>query len=320
MRCSNYVIKRLTAILYIYSLVIAESLVSSSKKLINHKQPVMVFDLDSTLTYHGNPSMGSMLNFIYKNLFAVRLSSWFYMLYNFERIKKKSITLALQEGATTEKVVIELLSWLYDQGYADLRAQVYEIVDISINPVIIKPMLALVKKLKKDGYIVVAATAQDGLNHVVYRQKLKQQGIDLDILFDTTLTSFACWPALGNLTEKAGESLLYVKKFNFYMIDTYCINKPNISYFQLLYSLLNALYSSVENIVFIDDKYENIESFNQMIKQANIKGKGIHFKPVKKKNIEAEKNEARRVYNEIQSFMVPVKQNKKPSEYARLAN
>lgn len=276
------------------------------------KKPLIIFDLDDTLTRWGEISVTEMIRFFSHLIFhnITQADRAVVACYHHRDVKNVAKQFAAQKHATAEYVGRQTLQWLMEHGYGDFRHELVQFLKFAINPQPIQSMLTLAKKFRQEGYIMVAATAQDGLNHLIYRRKLKQQGIDLDTLFDVTFTSYSEYVAAHCKRQPVLDHIEYVTSDNFYTINTRDINKPDVHYFELLASLLMQKYG-VHPLVFIDDKKENVDAFDAMLARRSVAGHGILFNiPKKRYDYAAEEQAADDVYNEFVSRIKQYTQQK----------
>lgn len=174
----------------------------------------------------------------------------------------------------TSNVVHEMLKKLKDRGYGDFSYYEDEIVAAATKPKPIDQMIQAVRELKKKGYIVIAATNQDWKQHAAYRQKMKQQGVDLNKLFDAVVTTAVNY---GNVSQAAQKGGFYnpVINENIYAATAQDAYKPHAGYYTLVKKVADYIAETkhvpVKRIIFADDKAENIQGATQAQMQ------GIHF-------------------------------------------
>lgn len=174
----------------------------------------------------------------------------------------------------TSNVVHTMLGKLKERGYGDFSYYEDEIIAASTKPKPIDQMVEAVRTLKKKGYIVIGATNQDWKQHAAYRQKMKQQGVDLNQLFDAVVTTAVNY---GNVSQAARKGGFYnpVINENIYAATAQDVYKPHAGYYTLVKRVADYIAETkhvpVKRIVFTDDNVKNIEGATQAHIQA------VHF-------------------------------------------
>jgi hypothetical protein len=191
---------------------------------------------------------------------------------------RKGQHLAQQPHMTRTLIIDTLLHDLESKGFNDISSFREDIIELSVNPQPIADSIQLLKNLKHKGHMLVGATNQDYVSHTYYRKALRQQGIDLDALFDATLTTYSpsnCTPPFepfrwhneltswNRLLKRVPVDL----QRKIFMADQ-GIEKPLQDYYSVAGGIAASLDSSIHTRYLIDDRKENIDG----AQVKNIKG------------------------------------------------
>lgn len=156
-------------------------------------------------------------------------------------------------------VIHALIQKLKDEGYADLSDYESELIARTSNPKANLAMITLLKALKKQGYTLIGATNQDYLQDITYRKKMKDQGVDLDALFDAIIVT-----RVNHLNTMNGIPIDDTKPYTevedgIYMLNDPKAVKPHPSYYEAEKLIAQTIQPDEKLIIHVDDKRENIE-------------------------------------------------------------
>lgn len=234
------------------------------------KDTVLVFDLDDVVSFKQKPSIPSFLK-----VGAPIILKHPTLAFKIKTIAKKGKELAkgkktedIEPVNGTSNIIYNLFKWLEDEyGYKGLIDYTEKLVGTSVNPIPNIKVIQLIKDLKNKGYGIFAATNQDDIQNKFYREKMREQGIKVDQLFEGVIT------AQG-----------YDKKHENpkgYVTTQYA--KPQEQYFKVVKATVQKEYPKAK-ILFIDDKGKNIESAKK------IGLVGIQFKNIEQLETALKKN------------------------------
>lgn len=144
----------------------------------------------------------------------------------------------------------------------------------------IPPVIDLIKKLKSNGYTVVAATNKTFDNYLSYAAKMfALHNIDFSTLFDAVLTTLQI--STDGIHRNPPPAVLQALPYlyqevegtnNVYAISVVDIGKPNLYYYSALRSLIWSKKPYTTKILHIDDNFHNVMGANSL--QPLI---GLHF-------------------------------------------
>lgn len=105
----------------------------------------------------------------------------------FDEIKKMGMQIA-QNTTGNGNIVHGLARQLKAKGYGDIASLEEDIIKLTVLDEPIADNIEVLKKLKRLGIKLVAATDQDALQYKFYKQRMARKGVDLDQLFDAVIT------------------------------------------------------------------------------------------------------------------------------------
>lgn len=177
----------------------------------------------------------------------------------------------LREIITEDCTQYPLVQKIHADDQQLMGRQIATRIEISEGLLFVYPVMAMIetiKQLTSKGYLVVAATNQPlGSHRHHYRRVLREHyGIDLKDLFRAVLTRA---PDSGDPRD-ASRSLCYpaIEHENIHAVFDL---KPFIGYFNGLQKMVMALDGTVEKIIHIDDRTDNVRG----ARRAGLEG--IHF-------------------------------------------
>lgn len=170
-------------------------------------------------------------------------------------------------------VVHAILKGLNELGWGDFTTHEYDILERSIKPKPIHEMVNAIKTLKEKGHILIGATNHDWRQEIVYRKKMRGQGVDPNELFDAVLVT-----RVNHICPEGVDYESFYQPFlpeNMYVAKQKDAYKPHDSYFRTLSDVVSYIARKkgiiVEKTIFTDDKKENADA----AKKAHLDA--IHF-------------------------------------------
>lgn len=170
---------------------------------------------------------------------------------------KRSIDFALktikakESYARKELIIEDIIEFCNQNHYGDLALHKDLLYHIFFNVDPIEPMIKLLQKLNHKGYTLVTATNQNFQDHIIYKEKMKCRGVNLDLLFNAHITT----------SEFTSEN------------ESFKVNalKPSTEYFQFLVDNHKKLNPNAVLCILIDDRKDNVEE------AINCGITGLHF-------------------------------------------
>ncbi len=240
------------------------------------EQTAVVFDADDVVAIKGNVKKTVAGRVVWQNLFLLNTLVWLK-----EAMKHAD---AIGINGTTNAVAYASRklekegtgSWASWVG-PKLSQITQEFVEASVEPKAMVAMLEEVKKLKAKGIPVFIGTNQDLGQYRVWSRKMKDQGHDVNTLFDGALV-------VGLLDDKALDTLVgghelllhtlnnkkpedvkfeneyfWVTNDNVYVTKSPVAVKPSSLYYKALKSMVNKKKPGARRIAFVDDKKVNTD-------------------------------------------------------------
>lgn len=252
--------------LFLFSLVAFISAVAameSSFSQIKPKSTVIAMDMDDVLSIKQKPGV---MDFIGLSRIVFRHPWILAVLMNMGELHKEGIEIGqkLNGAGNTVHAVVEKLK---ERGYGDFSGYEDEILERAIKPKPIQAMVDAMKNLKKQGYILIGATSHDWKQDLAYRKKMREQGADLNDLFDAVVVA-----RVNHIPTVKGEkaSFFYkpVTNENMYSATLQKAYKPRKPYYTTLKKVAKHIADQkgvlVDKIIFTDDKQENIDAAKEV--------------------------------------------------------
>lgn len=169
-------------------------------------------------------------------------------------------------------VIHQVVQKLKNEGHIDLSYYEPELIARTSNPKPNYKMVHFLQALKKKGYLLLGATNQDYIQDKTYRERMKEQGVNLDELFDGIVVT-----RVNHLNEINGKPVDDTKPYTevedgVYMINSPDAVKPNTAYYEVVKQVGKKLNPNAELFIHVDDKKENIDGVEKV-----AAFKGIHF-------------------------------------------
>jgi len=225
----------------------------------NSEKTVIAIDMDDVMSIKQKPGFMDFIGLIKIVFRNPRVLTAFM---HIKDIKKDGEKVS-QELNGASNVVHAVLEKLKKDGYGDFSSYEDDIIERSTKPKPIASMVAAVEFLKAQGYLVIGATNHDWKQHLAYRKKMSQQGVDLNDLFDAVLVT-----RVNDIPVETGGQDQYssfykpIKNQNMYAAIAQSAYKPRDSYYTTLKKVAEEVANqkglSVNNIIFTDDKKENV--------------------------------------------------------------
>ena len=155
------------------------------EQIENQSKPAIFVDLDGVITKSLGPSSKTRINLllcVFNNASSEPYSIQ-------KHFQEKNTEMA--KLATYHEDIEETIQYLKVHNYGDFTDCKTIIMDILVRPEPIMEVIEQLIQLKQQGHILIGATNQDYTQNIIYQEKLKQQGIDLDELFDAILTVYS---------------------------------------------------------------------------------------------------------------------------------
>jgi hypothetical protein len=173
-----------------------------------------------------------------------------YGLANFSSLYKEGQELSKNSCGMTN-VVSPMLTRIGKEKKCDLSAYVPNIVELSVKPKPVTPMLDLLNELKKQNKCVVGVTGQDTEHHRVYSKKMKDQHkVSLEDLFTARLTVPVVDEKLASQKEQAFVQVPEMS--NVFSVTHEVKGKFDREYFEKLKQCIKEQIKSDVTIVYID--------------------------------------------------------------------
>jgi len=156
-------------------------------------------------------------------------------------------------------IIHHLVQKMKREGYADLSYYEPELVIRSVNPKANFDVVHFLQTLKKNGYLLIGATNQDYIQNKAYRKRMKEQGVDLDELFDGIVVT-----RVNHLNEVNGKPVDATKPYTevengIYMINSPDAVKPDASYYDVVKQVGKKLNPEAKRFIHVDDLERNIK-------------------------------------------------------------
>lgn len=144
---------------------------------------------------------------------------------------------------------------IQELGLGDYRKYEFAIIEQATYPKPIPYMIQTMKELKQKGYTIIGATNHDIYQHMAYRKNMRDQGVDLNEVFDAVLAV-----RVNHEEPKEGEP--YYKLYdneNLYIASDVQAFKPHKGFFDALWALCKQENPSAERMIFTDDRLPNVK-------------------------------------------------------------
>ncbi len=240
-----------------------------SSMLCAMQPEVLTVDLDDVVSIKQKVGLGDYATLLPRILFWH--PTFLATLFNFNKIQMQGEKIGRDvDGASN--IIHQLVQKLKEDGYSDLSYYEPEIVARSVNPKPLSDVITFLKDLKKKGYVLIGATNQDYMQNKSYRNKMKDQGQDLQDLFDAIVTT-----RVNHLNEVNGKPIDEQEPFTqvedmIYMVNSPTGVKPQEGYYEVLKKVGKKLNPSAKRFIHVDDRIENVEGAKKV-----DDFEGVHF-------------------------------------------
>jgi len=216
---------------------------------------VLTVDFDDVISIRQKPGIADFATLIARVAFWH--PSFLSAFLNFNALELEGRRVASTvDGAAN--IIHRLLRNLHEQGYPDLSYYESDIIERSINPKPLDSVIDFLRALKGMGYTLVGATNQDYLQNKVYRKKMKDQGVDLDALFDGIVTTRVHHLDRPNGKEVQEDAPYTELEKGVYMLTNSKATKPSSLYYQALRRVARKIHPQARRFIHVDDKQENV--------------------------------------------------------------
>lgn len=253
------------------SILLSLELILNAEEKATKESTAIFVDFDNVITtnkFNINFNNVTLLcTLLYKHPKETLLGLW-----HIKKLTAKGKEFSKEPNATVNTTVDRMLNYLKKEGFGDFSDSRDILVKLGTQPQPINEMIDILKQLKKERHILIGATNQPCNQNKIYSQRLKEQNIDLNKLFDAILTT----APESDINQVDIEN--YHKKIVMAPKKTF---KPDLLYYEILQSI--ALQYGIDckksNCFFIDDVEKNIIAAQ---KSGLL---GIHFpKPLNKQS------------------------------------
>jgi FMN phosphatase YigB (HAD superfamily) len=157
-------------------------------------------------------------------------------------------------------IVREMLSYFKTKGYGDLSHHESRILELSQKPYPVKAMFEHIIRLKKEGHPIVLATNEDWQQLKICMAKMREHGVDLNMLVDGIITTRVHHVPAPEGTEPFYKLHPQDPNDKTYVVRSLEDYKPREAYFKVAEAVIKHVAPMSKRVIHTDDRDENVQA------------------------------------------------------------